>query len=459
MLEQLRIRNFKAWRDTHDIRLAPLTVFFGTNSSGKTSLTQLLLLIKQTAASPDRRRVLHLGDQDSLVDLGTFSTLIFNHDTAQPLQFEFTWSRLPQSPALKDPYHNVTFEGRSVNFEAVIKEHPTHEMSVERLTYKLNGSCPFSVGLARSEKKRNEYRFEASNFNPVRRVGRKWPLPSPIRFYGFPDEAVAYFQNAGLVADLALELEQVLSSICYVGPLREYPHPTYVWSGEVPEDVGQRGERAIHALLAAKNRELNRGPRTRYQLFEKVIARWLKQMGLIHSFQTKPIGKGRKEYEVLVKTTSQSAEVRLPDVGFGVSQILPVLVQCFYAEPNSILIYEQPEIHLHPRVQADLADVFVEALASREDGQTRDIQIIVESHSEHFLRRLQRRIAERTIERDQVALYFCEMVGGQAVIRELEVDLFGRIQDWPDGFFGDMIGDTEHQMRAMLDRKRNSNRE
>ncbi|MFY0576768.1 AAA family ATPase [Cystobacter fuscus] len=69
MLTQLRIRNFKAWQDTGNIRLAPLTVFFGTNSSGKTSLLQFLLMLKQTVQSPDRRRVLHFGDKHSLVNL------------------------------------------------------------------------------------------------------------------------------------------------------------------------------------------------------------------------------------------------------------------------------------------------------------------------------------------------------------------------------------------------------
>ena len=62
MLTKLRLRNFKAWKDSGDIRLAPLTVLFGTNSAGKTSIPQLLLLLKQTAESPDRQRALQLGD-------------------------------------------------------------------------------------------------------------------------------------------------------------------------------------------------------------------------------------------------------------------------------------------------------------------------------------------------------------------------------------------------------------
>ncbi len=90
MLTGLRVRNFKSWKDSSDIRLAPITLLFGTNSSGKTSLIQLLLLLKQTAESSDRRRVLDLGDANSLVELGTFKDLIHNHQDTDTLSFEIT---------------------------------------------------------------------------------------------------------------------------------------------------------------------------------------------------------------------------------------------------------------------------------------------------------------------------------------------------------------------------------
>lgn len=90
MLTSLRIRNFKAWEDTGPIRFAPLTVLFGANSAGKTSIPQLLLLLKQTAESSDRRRALHLGDERSLVDAGTFEDVVHGHDLSRSLEFEFS---------------------------------------------------------------------------------------------------------------------------------------------------------------------------------------------------------------------------------------------------------------------------------------------------------------------------------------------------------------------------------
>jgi predicted ATPase len=107
-------------------------------------------------------------------------------------------------------------------------------------------------------------------------------------------------------------------------------------------------------------------------------------------------------------------------------------------------------------VQADLADLFVDAIRARERGEARDCQFIVESHSEHFLRRLQRRIAEEALAKEDAALYFVHTEGAQAHIKELDIDLFGNIKNWPENFFGDEMGDlvarTEAQAKRMQKR-------
>ena len=97
MLTNLRIKNFKAWKDTGEVRLAPITVFFGGNSAGKSTLLQFLLMLRQTVESPDRRRVLNLGDSYAAVELGTFQDLIFEHDLRHKLEFALSWST-PETP-------------------------------------------------------------------------------------------------------------------------------------------------------------------------------------------------------------------------------------------------------------------------------------------------------------------------------------------------------------------------
>jgi predicted ATPase len=132
---------------------------------------------------------------------------------------------------------------------------------------------------------------------------------------------------------------------------------------------------------------------------------------------------------------------------------LPVLVQCFYAPPGSATILEQPELHLHPSVQGSLADLFIEAIQAGEDDKDRNIQLLVESHSEHFLRRLQRRIAEEVITPDKVAIYFCRPTPSGARMEPLELDVFGNITNWPDDFFGNEVGDLVEMTNAAIKRQ------
>ncbi|MGO9058380.1 MAG: DUF3696 domain-containing protein [Candidatus Binataceae bacterium] len=455
MIRQLRIQNFKAWKDTGKIRLAPITVFFGSNSSGKSSINQLLLMLKQTAQSPDRKRILHLGDENTIIDLGTIQDVVFGHTDRPSISFDIEWS-LPTSLMVTDPRSRERYAGDGAGFYCSITQvnGKTPRLSVEKMEYRLleNGKPVIKVQMTPESSESGRYDLECTGYTLVRQPGRVWKLPAPIRFYGFPDEVKAYYQNADFVADLTFSFEQLLAQVHYLGPLRDYPSRSYTWSGEVPSDVGQFGERAVEAILAAQDRTLSRGYKAKSQAFEAVIARWLREMGLIEEFETRPIAQHRKEYEVILRTKGSRHRVNLTDVGFGLSQVLPVLVQCFYVPANSTIIFEQPEIHLHPRVQSALADLFIETIQAKEYGHPRNVQVMIESHSEHFLRRLQRRVAEGVIAPKDTALYFCMPGGEGSSIRELEVDLFGNISNWPTDFFGDEMEDIAAMTDAAMKR-------
>jgi predicted ATPase len=202
----------------------------------------------------------------------------------------------------------------------------------------------------------------------------------------------------------------------------------------------------------AKDRQLTRGPRRRQQPFSEFIASWLKDLGIIHDFTVKQVAAGRKEYEVMVRTHAGATAVKITDVGFAVSQVLPALVQAFYCPPESVVWMEQPEIHLHPQVQAELANLFISAIKAREDGTNRNVQLIIESHSEHFLNRLQRRIAEGELTPDDVAIYFCNRNGKAAELEPLQLNLYGDIENWPENFFGDEMADLTARTVAAMKR-------
>lgn len=456
MLTHLHIRNFKAWKDTGPVRLAPLTVIFGANSAGKSSLGHLLLALQQTARSTDRKRALHLGDATSLIDLGTFADCLHGHDMQQALSFELGW-RLPKSLDVRDPLQPETrYQGDRMQLGVTLVANKAQQPEVQALRYALSTESQkvLDVSLARDDKRKLNLSSETYGFKMA--DGRKWPLEEPEKFYRLSDISMARYKNAGFLADFALTTEAMLERISYLGPLRKHPQRIYQWSGDMPASVGPMGEYAVAAILAAQEegRRINRGPRRPTQGFAEFIAAWLKDLGVIHDFAVHPVAAGRKEYEVLVKAHAKAPQVKITDVGFGISQVLPALVQAFYCPPHSTVWMEQPEIHLHPQVQAELADVFISATQAREEGKARNVQLIVESHSEHFLNRLQRRVAEGVVRPEDVAVYFCRRSGAATELEPLRLNIFGEIENWPENFFGDEMADIAARTLAAMHRKK-----
>ncbi len=450
MITKLRVKSFKSWADTGVLHLGPLTVLFGTNSSGKTSILQLLLMLKQTVESTDRKRVLHTGDENSIVDLGTFSQLIHGHSSELLLDVSLCW-KLPKKLKVADPLKKgkILFDLESVTFDAAIMSEagvPT----VSSFFYSFD-RYRFGMKMKGAQKRPKAYGYELihDGYQATRQRGRAWPLPPPTKFYGFPDQVNARYQNMGFLADIVLELERLFQRTTYLGPLREYPKRIYSWAGEAPSDVGRKGELAVPAILAARARGkyISPGPKKRKRDLEETIAHWLGKMGIIDAFSIREIARERKDYEVLVQKTPRWPKVLITDVGFGLSQVLPVLVMCYYVDPGSVLLLEQPELHLHPSAQSWLADVFIDVVRNR------DVQIVVESHSEHFLQRLLRRIAEGGIGPEKTSLYFCRAKNSASQVEKLDVDIFGDITNWPPGFFGDQMGELTAKVEAARGRR------
>jgi len=452
MITEMSFGNFKSWKRVEKMRLAPITGFFGSNSSGKTSVLQLLLMIKQTVESTDRLQVLDFGSEKSPANLGSFRDVIFSHQTPGSLNWHILW-RLDQALAVKKPEDKTAdlFVGDTVGLEVEISENDKRRLVVNHLIYSF-ADRHFEMRRKPIGKDNYELAVTSSDdFRFVRTPGRVWDLPAPVKCYGFPNEVNARFQNAGFLSDLQLAFERLFEGIKYLGPLRDYPRRQYPWSGTEPADMGQRGERVVEALLAAREggRLLSRGKGKKRETLEQRVAVWLKELGLISSFQVEPVAKeGGNIYRVKVRRNPQSPDVLITDVGFGVSQILPAIVLCYYAPEGSIIILEQPEIHLHPAVQAGLADVFIDAV------KTRRIQVVFESHSEHLLKRLQRRIAEQEITPDATALYFCETNNGASSLTPLDVDLYGTILNWPEDFFGNQFEEMALTTKAAIQRKK-----
>ena len=460
MFTQLRIQNFKSWADTGEFRMAPLTGFFGTNSSGKTAILQFILMLKQTVESSDRNRILHLGgDQYSYVDLGTNYDISHRHQLPEKMGFSCEWipKLISQDNLMmiaeiitedkKEVFKKAKYKS-SLRFKSVITiDNDQTSFDFIKYSFKASDNQWNHVGMNLYSQNKEDMTYELSIEGDLLQA---WMMRYQKEFGGtyqtFKNYGIQYIQTSTTsnLTNLTLAYEDLFQNTYYLAPLREYPKRTYLWSGERPQDVGKRGELTVAALLASRKKDLEE--------VEIFVAKALKDLGLIANFRLNRITLNRGDYEILVQKSPNSAEVLITDVGFGVSQVLPILVLCYYAPKGATLIFEQPEIHLHPSVQAGLADIFIEVI------KTRNIQIIIESHSEHLLRRLQRRIAEEKdgFTNDDAALYFCKMDDqGDSELVPLEIDTYGNICNYPDGFFGDEMGDLVAMTEASIKRQMN----
>ena len=423
MITHIRMKNFKSWKDSGEVKLAPLTGFFGTNSSGKSSLLQMLLLLKQTV---DSDALLFFGDENSLVHLGSFREVIHGHDLEAKLGLEFGWkvgTPLAIEAYLEDSLgavEEVSFTTDSLTFNASILW-KNDRFAVENASYRVK------IG--------NEDKIvSAGNYSN--------------KIYGVPYGLGSGETTIDLISS---EFKKLFHSTYYLGPTRVHPQRFYHWKTTHPKEIDMWGNKAVDALLSARVRQLTTAHNGEGILIEERISKWLQKLDLAHSFSLGPIGDlDDNNYEMRIQKSLNSTKVTLADMGHGVADLFPLLVHCCYVPEGSTLILEQPGIHLHPKAQADLADLFLEVIKER------NLQILVESHSEHLLTRLQRRIAEKQIGHDDVTLYFCRNTDGVSTIEQLEISELGDIKSWPEDFFGDVIGDmfavTDAQEAQMADR-------
>lgn len=445
MLQRLAFQSFKSWPEV-DIEFGRITGLFGTNSSGKTSLIQFLLLLKQTKDATDRR--ISLEFNGPYVGLGVYRDMIHKHTKDQPLSWSLEF-KLAKDLALFDPSGKRTAtitRSRDLKIESEVRPRDQNAICT-RLLYRL-GNMTFSLTPKGTSDSEFELDSQGGDFRFVRTQGRPWQLPRPVKSYAFPDQARTYYQNASFLADIEAAYEEQIDNIFYLGPLREYPQRDYLWARSRPQDVGHRGEKAIDAILAATSAGERRNVRRKAtrRPFQNMIAFWLREMGLIHDFRVEEIAEESNRWQAWVQISKGGAEALLTDVGFGVSQVLPVITLLQYVPEGSTVILEQPEIHLHPLAQANLADVIINAAMHRK------VQVILESHSEHLLLRLQRRIAEEIVSAESIKLYFCDAPGGISKLEPLDLDLFGQIANWPTKFMGDAFGETYAAEKARLKR-------
>jgi hypothetical protein len=244
--------------------------------------------------------------------------------------------------------------------------------------------------------------------------------------------------------------------IRYLGPLRDEPRAAYPDSPEGDDTyVGSRGEFTASVLQRHGNRKVSvptpqtdgtiKNPRRPIQLVT-AVNRWAAYLDIGESFSVSD--QGRFGIQMQLRQSDVEGDLDLTSVGTGVSQLLPVIVMCLQAPIGSLLLIEQPELHLNPRVQQRLTDFL---LAIAQSGR----HLIVETHSEYLISRLRRHVAEDPNDtlQDTIGIYFAKRVQGATTYELVQTNEFGGIDEWPENFF-DQATEEEHAILSAAVKKR-----
>ena len=262
-------------------------------------------------------------------------------------------------------------------------------------------------------------------------------------------------------------IREVISRIRYLGPLREEPQFVMLTSPTSSTGhIGSKGESTAAVLynhllsepklfipLPNEESEFSK-VRSKKRIMKPVgliegIKAWSAYLGLVEDIHIEDLAA--LGLTIKVKPHGVGSALSLPSVGVGVSQLLPVLVLCLLAEPGSVILLEQPELHLHPALQQRLADFFI---AISRSGR----QLIVETHSEYIISRLRRRIAEDADDElmKLVKVIFAERdrETGETQYRDLDLTPYGDIEEWPKGFFDQAAEDEREIIRGALKKQK-----
>lgn len=267
-----------------------------------------------------------------------------------------------------------------------------------------------------------------------------------------PDNKFAA-QTEGLpevLSDSVNEARDFLATrVQHLGPMRMDPKVVYTSSPSgIPGFIGMKGEYTASVLHNSGDRRIENSPRIPGggfppQTLLAAVNKWATYLDIAETFST--TDRGRLGLQLSVTQPDTNLELDLTSVGTGVSQILPVLVMCLQAPPGSLLLIEQPELHLNPGVQQRLADFLLAVAASGR-------QLIVETHSDYLVTRLRRSTAEDATgdTRERIALIFAERHGAATKYVTVKPEKDGSMTNWPRGFFDDAAEDSRALVKALV---------
>lgn len=467
-----RWKNFRCFKNTGWVDIKPLTILIGPNNSGKSSLIYPFLLLKQTMESGDV--ALSLKTKRKYVNVGDYKSLINRHNVNKKLVFEIRFGlQKTKKKNLKKieeyPPNVITLsfklnDEKEIQLESFEVKDIFNRLMLKR-TLLSNGDYSFDFPTKKFIKDEEEVRpfIEKSKpkhflFDPLEVIIEIVKKAVPTEINGLEEESELKKEGESRIKDLKIsskhpnalvlysailgyvqeKIRDITEKIDYIGPIRLPPQRYYERIGEKPYSVGHMGQFTPELLLRM---EKEKGLES--------INEWLEKFGV--GRETKCLEYPSSElFSIVKKKSDERSDTNMDDLGFGISQVLPLITQGLWMDKDRTLITEQPEIHLNPKLQVTLADFFVSIVNS---GKT----VILETHSEHLLLRLRALIADpdNEIKSSDVALYFVEKTNGEASIKPIPIEDNGHIDGdiWPKNFLDDAL-DASFNLSIMQNKRK-----
>jgi hypothetical protein len=424
-LLRMSLTNYRCFEEPTEIELRPLTIVLGRNNSGKSALVRAPLVL-ETGMRTESEQPLNFDAIDAQI-AESFTDLIYGHrphgnvtvrldlgdDNSSELSIEATIQHITEFRLQVLSALSIVRGEQKASFEWT-PETPREFVSIP---YRMNASQPV-----------------------LRRAGdtaspRDITQDVSVRFRGLLPRRIQLETDDPRISDrdldnFAINISEITAdlypTIRYFAPFRDRPVRRFLPSTGIPRNLGSAGENTGKILAADFIRQGGHLLQDVNEIFGKAVPGW--SLGLAE--------RGDMFAVVLESRDDPTISVNLVDAGTGVAQALPIFVQRaldILTPPRRpvLEVIEEPELHLHPAAHGGLADLY---LATARDTSVR---FLIETHSETFLLRVRRRIAEGTVSPDAVAVYFVEHERGRATARRININESGVLDYWPEGIFSE----------------------
>ena len=401
MLSEIDLTNFKRFPRAR-IPLKKINIFVGPNNSGKSSILAAIKLLVQTLDSYDEQVPLLLNG--TFGDFGTYKDIIYKNHRGRPLEIGFKaliQIALGPDASLIEAQFKLSFKFNSSKREIILEsvEVKADDESLIHLKYskdssRFNIESIGKVTIPAAFKSTISRDIRVRHFIPIpltQRLGQSFSdRDTPVEI--FSKEHINQ-ETIRLLLKISRRAGELLESSDYLGPVRSSPQRTYLFTGERRSRIGSGGENMTTVLIKGA---MTRRKKDHLSIQSK-INDWLVKSKMARQVEISPISD--RHYEIHIENYFTGEKQNIADVGYGHSQVLPILVGGYSMGPGSTFLIEQPELHLHPKAQAELGDFFL-------DLYNNGVQTIIETHSEHLILRLQQHVASGIIPPNDIAVYF-----------------------------------------------------